>query len=92
MADFDLCGDLVRDDCALPSHHLGCAWVVGERDKVVQVAHFSARLNLKQKKVKCCFIIKYLVDNLPAQGRGGGGPEVAPSDPSHTPQSCSSAS
>ena len=92
-ADFDLCGDLVRDNRALPSHHLGRAWVVRERDKVLQVVHFSARLNLKQKRVKRCpeiFIVKRL--NRPARGREGGDPEVAPSDPSRKPQSCSSAS
>ena len=49
-------GDLVRDERSLASHHLGRAWVVGERDKVVQVAHFSARLNLKQMRLKHCLI------------------------------------
>ena len=49
-------GDLVRDDRTLPSHHPGRAWVVGERDKVVQVAHFSVHLNLKQMRLKHCLI------------------------------------
>ena len=49
-------GDLVRDDRTLPSHHLGRAWVVGERDKAVQVAHFSVRINLKQMRLKHCLI------------------------------------
>jgi len=43
---FFLGGDLVRDHRTLPSHHLGRAWVVGERDKVVPVGHFSVHLNL----------------------------------------------
>lgn len=41
-----LCGDLVRDDRTLPSHHLRRAWVVGEGDKVVPVGHFSVHINL----------------------------------------------
>ena len=97
VRDF-LCGDLVRDDRTLAAHHLGSAWVVGEGDKVVQVAHLTTRLNLKQTKVKILFYLlskkefDRIFKNWPAQGREEDGREVLPSGPSHTPRSCSSAS
>jgi len=54
-------GDLVRDDRTLPSHNPGRAWVVGERDKVVQVAHFSVHLNLhrieKEMARRCLHLV-----------------------------------